>query len=294
MVAQNINSIKEINKRNYQIDKGSVSVNLHSDVVAVEEPLQINLLYFEQTLQSYQSRQLGLTMRTPGQDQLLIIGLLYTEGIIQKPADILSIKVIDQDEQNNQVDIKLSADIELDWQKLERQLIHTSSCGVCGKGLLKALELKQSSGQTQPKSELIYSSAFIISLPDLLKQQQVLFKETGGVHGAGFYHKNELTVQEDIGRHNALDKLIGQLFNQQLDMSEGVLVLSGRISFDLMQKAVAANIKVIIAVGAPSSLAIAVAKQFNITLVGFIKDKRFNVYHGHWRINSELEADDVL
>jgi len=222
-----------------------------------------------------------ITMRTPGDDIDLAIGLLFSEGQIQTSNDIASFEF----EQPNQLVLSYNPDCQPDLTAHQRQLVSHSSCGLCGKTSLQALELKQ---HHQPDTTANWLDAQKIGqLPDKLRQNQTLFEQTGGVHGAALFDNNyQLLVQkEDVGRHNAVDKIIGHQL--QAKNNQGcILLLSGRVSFELVQKAVMAGYAVLIAVGAPSSLAIDAAKRFDITLIGFTKANSFNVYHGHWRINT--------
>ena len=295
--------VKAVTKKRYQLkqsDCGSqlvdVGAYLCEDVVVLEEPLQIWLNYYDPKCGNYLRKSLTITMRTPNNDCALVYGLLLAEGVITEISQVQSI-VVGSDQLNidqvntdqplveaNQIDVTLSAETKLDWRSLERQLASHSSCGLCGKSAVQALALnREKVTESEPLSVSVHE---IIQLPNLLRAQQALFQQTGAVHGAGFYCNGEMKdVQEDVGRHNAVDKLIGQLLLSGENTSAGVLVLSGRVSFDLMQKAVLAGIEIIVAVGAPSSLALLVAQQFDLTLIGFTRTECFNVYHGHWRIS---------
>lgn len=290
--------VKAVTKKGYQLKQSNsdsqlinVSAHLSEDVLVLEEPLQIWLSYYDPKCDNYLRKSLTITMRTPNNDRALVYGLLLAEGVISEISQVLSIAVgsdqLNTDEASveaNQIDVTLSADTKLDWRSLERQLASHSSCGLCGKSAVQALALNRE--KVTESEPLSVSANEIIQLPNLLRAQQALFQQTGAVHGAGFYCNGEMKdVQEDVGRHNAVDKLIGQLLLSNENISAGVLVLSGRVSFDLMQKAVLAGIEIIVAVGAPSSLALLVAQQFDLTLIGFTRTECFNVYHGHWRIN---------
>lgn len=304
-----VQPIKAINKKVYQLNhvdelkvvEGKrkslyVSTCLSEDILVVEEPLQIWLNYYDPKCGNYLRKSLTITMRTPNNDRALVYGLLLAEGVITAISQVQSI-VVGSDQVNidqvntgqalaeaNQIDVTLSAETKLDWRSLERQLASHSSCGLCGKSAVQALALNRA--KVTESEPLSVTANEIIQLPNLLSARQTLFRETGAVHGAGFYCNGEMKdVQEDVGRHNAVDKLIGQLLLSGENISAGVLVLSGRVSFDLMQKAVLAGIEIIVAVGAPSSLALLVAQQFDLTLIGFTRTECFNVYHGHWRIS---------
>ncbi len=258
------------------------------DSIAIEEPLQLWLNWFCHTRQTQQQAELSLTMRTPGQDVALVLGFLFSQGIIHRLTDLqqLSYLPADHAEQEldyNQIEIELDPQLNFQWAALTRHFASYSSCGLCGASSVKALALEQQGQIDSSKAWL--DAQQIYQLPELLQRQQKVFQQTGAVHGAGLFANNYwLAVAEDIGRHNAVDKVIGQVLLNEYVVPRSVLVLSGRVSFELMQKAVKANIPVVLAVGAPSSLALKVAQQFNITLLGFVKAQRFNVYHAPWRI----------
>lgn len=246
---------------------------LENDPVVVEEPLQLTLSQgdFEEVY--------SLTMRTPGDDEYLIAGLLFTEGIITSAAEIKSIGL---NQLNNLVTAEISAKVNLDLIEKRRRHASYSGCGLCGKTSLKALELQPLRAQKLVESKL--NNQTIKNIKYCLAQQ-TLFSETGGSHVAGLIYEknqqlnfNDSIFFEDVGRHNALDKLIGyELITHDLQQT-GLLVLSGRIGFELIQKAVMAGFSVVIALGAPSTLAIQAAKQFNLKLIGFAKDHSFNLY----------------
>ncbi|MGJ8582287.1 MAG: formate dehydrogenase accessory sulfurtransferase FdhD, partial [Psychromonas sp.] len=190
-------------------------------------------------------------------------------------------------EEPNQCDVFLSDHISLDWKSLTRQFVSHSGCGICGANDVKKLAHTFDVHIDQTAQWLPLQQ--VMTLSSQLREQQSLFSATGGVHSAGIFTLNQcLSVHEDVGRHNAVDKVIGDLVNQDLLGTNNILMLSGRVSFELMQKAVAAKIAVVVAIGAPSSLAVSVAKQFNITLIGFVSEHTCNVYHGDFRlINSK-------
>ncbi len=270
----------------------ALTARLCADLVAVEEPLQIILSWYEVQQSRYQQQVLTITMRTPGDDQALVYGFLLSEGIISAKEDVLSCCFDDQGPQDNisypdnKLTVTLAKHIQPDWQVIKRQFVNHSSCGLCGKTSLNALQLKKTaSPQPASSTQSWLTAETICRLPELLKSHQEQYQQSGGVHAAGYFCDSQLlSVCEDIGRHNAVDKVIGDTCLYDLIQPRGVLVLSGRISFELVQKAVMANIDVIAAVGAPSSLALAAAKQFGLTLIGFIKKDSLNVYHGHWRV----------
>ena len=242
------------------------------DVLSVEAPLEIQLCHGPERL----VQSVSITMRTPGQDRELALGFLFTEGILHSPAHIEAIKYR---EAENSILIEIKAEIPLDLKKLERHFYTTSSCGVCGKTSIEALEATQicriQAPVWQPEPELL------CSLPDKLRAAQQQFARSGSIHAAALFDQagNLLALREDVGRHNALDKLIGYYFERsELPLSQQILLLSGRASFELLQKAAAAGIRMVCAVGAPSSLAVATASEFGIALLGFLRENRFNLY----------------
>lgn len=262
-------------------------VNLSIDSVIVEEPLQIRLIYNDK-LGKEQDRIFLVTMRTPGDDLNLVTGLLLAEGVIKNASDIVAINdYLDADEVSaNEIHVHLSAHVIIDWTLISRNTTSFSSCGVCGKSSMQSLELRD----IAPLSNLqAWLPAHIIpSFGDKLRQSQVMFSQTGGVHGCALFDANGslLLSSEDVGRHNALDKLMGKLARSQtLDQQQKIVFLSGRISFELVQKILVAGVSVLIAVGSPSNLAINMAKRFNLTLIGFSREGGFNIYHGAFRLN---------
>ena len=260
---------------------------IQQDYIAIEEPLQISLVFFDLQKQQYQSKVLTLTMRTPGNDNALVYGFLLCEGIIKQKEDIKGIEFNDDADPKgkgvNALCVVLAEHIQPEWKVIERQFTNHSSCGICGKTSLNALQLKQPQQNKEKTRHINVSEIFV--LPDLLHKQQAIFSQTGGLHAAGLYHKQQLQyIAEDVGRHNAVDKVLGLRCLHKKNHQASILILSGRISFELVQKAIMANISIIVSVGAPSSLAISAAKQFDLTLIGFTKTDSFNVYHGDWRI----------
>jgi FdhD protein len=262
------------------------------DVVAVEEPLEIQLGYESEGKRIEQS--VAITMRTPGHDGELAAGFLFTEGILESRASILEIwhrspPVPGEVELRNVVRVDLCPGVSVDIDQLERHFYMTSSCGVCGKASLDAL-------RTQSRyTDALVSSDFRIAMPELLQlaprltDEQRVFGETGGLHASGLFDKsgNVTLVREDVGRHNAMDKLVGRLLlDGDLPASQCGIIVSGRASFELVQKVTMAGVPFLAAVGAPSSLAVEIAREFGITLVGFLRDGRFNVYSGAARVMS--------
>lgn len=221
-------------------------------------------------------------MRTPGNDEELAVGFLFTEGIISTKKDVKATMLIP----DNSVLVTLNDDVSLDMSKLERHFYTTSSCGVCGKSSIDSV---RTVCRLDVKGEQIEGVpiSLIHQLPDLLRKQQSVFEDTGGIHASALFDisGNILITREDVGRHNALDKLIGVALEKGLlPLNEHILLLSGRASFELIQKASMAGIKMVASVGAPSSLAVELAKEFDMTLIGFLRNERFNIYCGDKRI----------
>lgn len=253
------------------------SFSTETDSLAVEEPLEIRVSIGKS------HRAISITMRTPGNDAELAAGFLFTEGILQSKDQITAIKHCGKFPNNqNTIRVDLAEDTTIDFRKLERNFYTTSSCGVCGKSSLEALNVagaKRIEGVNFPP----IAAETIHELPEKLRQAQNVFDKTGGLHAAAIFDSNGNLndLSEDVGRHNALDKLIGaQFLAGKLPLADKILFLSGRASFELIQKAVMAQIPVICAVGAPSSLAVEAAKNFNLTLLGFVRERRFNIYCG--------------
>ncbi len=273
-------------------DESAQVLNI-DDSVAIESPLEIRIVFGPSSARK--DRSLSITMRTPGHDSELAAGFLLSEGIIRSGAEIDSFEfcgtVPEGEPTSNQLRVNLNPSVEIDMSKLQRHFYTTSSCGVCGKASLDAIEAQNVSPLIN--KDLSVPASLVRILPDLLRQQQDIFGSTGGLHAAGLFSANGelLALREDVGRHNAVDKLVGQ---QLIDvaaegqggsaMSNLILVVSGRASFELAQKAIVAQIPMMVAVGAPSSLAVDLAKRFGFTLVGFNTGKKFNVYSGGERV----------
>jgi FdhD protein len=242
------------------------------DQVAVEEPLEIRL----------GNSPIAVTMRTPGYDRELAAGFFFTEGIIHGANDIAAISGPRPD-LHNVISVKLKRGLDFDRDRLKRHFYTTSSCGVCGKTALQAIRVK-----TEPiSSEFTVPLTLLYSLPDRLREEQEGFDETGGLHAAALFDAqgNLVIVHEDVGRHNAVDKTVGAaLLGQRIPLDRHTLLVSGRASFEIMQKALVARIPVVAAVSAPSSLAVVLARQFNMTLVAFLRGHRCNIYAGRERI----------
>jgi FdhD protein len=245
-----------------------------SDVVSIEEPLEIRLL------QGVEAQPVSVTMRTPGHDHELAVGFLLTEGIIQKRVDVVTVSHLDP----NRIVVELDGSVRLNLKTLSRNFYTTSSCGVCGKTSIEAVRIHHTINATKAK----ISVSELTRLPEIAEQSQAGFGETGGSHASSLFTLagNLLLTREDVGRHNALDKVIGHCLMQEIAVSECVLLVSGRASFELVQKAAVAGIPIVVAIGAPSSLAVELAQQAGITLVGFLKADRFNIYSHPQRIQS--------
>lgn len=257
------------------------------DRIAIEEPLEIRMVFSDET--GPREKSISITMRTPGHDRDLAAGFLFGEGILRNPADVFSIAgcgpKTGPHAGQNIVKIELSKGAQIAWPKLERHFYATSSCGVCGKASLDALAVEGVSAIA--REGFVINADTVSALPARLRERQGVFNQTGGLHAAALFNDQGVLaeIREDVGRHNAVDKLIGARFLAgALPLSSHLLFLSGRASFELVQKAVVAGIPVVAAVGAPSSLAIELARRFDVTLLGFVREGRFNIYHGAWRI----------
>ncbi len=264
---------------------GAATVSEQVDFLAVEEPLEIRLGCSGPTGRT--QRVISVTMRTPGHDAELAVGYLCTEGIIATPEQV---SAVHECKKGSVVRVELRSDVTVDLTRLERNFYTTSSCGVCGKTSLEAVRIK--TAPCRCVSQPILEPAVIRGLPQKLRAAQVVFDSTGGLHAAALFNNSGklLCIREDVGRHNALDKLIGaQFMAGQVPLSESVLLVSGRASFELVQKAVMAGIPVLAAVGAPSSLAVRLAEEHGLTVLGFVREDRFNIYTAAERIHC-LEA----
>jgi len=251
----------------------------HSDLLTVEEPLQLCL----------NGSPLSITMRSPGSDLDLATGFLFTEGIIDDVAQILSMRAESaedsSDDAGDRVTIRLKPEVAIDPGRIRRNFYTSSSCGVCGKLAIGAIEVRPTRPMRQCGPQ--FRADLIYRLPDLLRQTQQAFDRTGGLHAAALFSPDGTLVglREDVGRHNAVDKLIGfALRDGTIPLGDSLILVSGRAGFELVQKSVMAAIPVLAAVGAPSSLAVETAQRFGMTLVGFLRNQRFNIYSGNWRI----------
>jgi FdhD protein len=250
-----------------------------ADAIAVEEPLEISLNYSVNGVK--ESKRISVTMRTPGADEELALGFLFTEGIINKISDVKSAKHAESflGADPNRFTVELNPDVVFNLESLNRNFYTTSSCGVCGKASIDAI--KTSNALQQRASNLTVQNEILLSLPQKLRSAQQNFENTGGIHASGIFdlNGNLIALREDVGRHNALDKLIGYfLSHDSIPLNQHILLLSGRASFELLQKAAMAGIGLVCAIGAPSSLAVETAAEFGIKLIGFLKSNQFNVY----------------
>lgn len=246
------------------------------DVLAVEEPLEIRLGFPDGT-----HKAISITMRTPGDDGELAAGFLFTEGIISSPDQIEQIRHCGDG--TNTIRVDLHDCFDLDLKRLDRNFYTTSSCGVCGKASIEAL----ATGVKRTESDTKVTPDVIHSLPHRLREAQSVFDTTGGLHASALFEADGGLdiVREDVGRHNALDKVIGAKFlASETPLSNNILLVSGRASFELVQKALMAGIPILAAVGAPSSLAVELAREYGMTLIGFVRDDRFNIYCGKERV----------
>jgi FdhD protein len=254
-------------------------------LLAVEEPLEIRLGFAGP--ERWTTRSLSVTMRTPGHDVELAAGFLFTEGVICSQADIAKIEESPRPEANI-IRVDLMPEVRFHPRLMERNFYTTSSCGVCGKASLEAVAAQGC--ECLPHDSLLVSATAIHRLPAALQEVQNVFNQTGGLHAACLFSaEGELiAMREDVGRHNALDKLIGaSLLAGKVPLSQSMLLVSGRASFELVQKAIRGGIPLLAAVGAPSSLAVELAREFDMTLLGFVRHQRFNIYSGEWRIRYE-------
>jgi FdhD protein len=262
------------------------------DAIAVEEPLEIRLMRDglpEADDNGGTGRSVSVTMRTPGHDAELAVGFLHGEGLLREPADIVDVGSCGTT--GNVIRVRARPDLPLDLARLARNFYTTSSCGVCGKASIDAVTAN--AGPRRIESGLVVREAVLRGLPDTLRASQAGFAETGGMHAVGlFTAEGELLAsREDVGRHNAMDKLVGAALRAgQLPWRERVLLLSGRASFELVQKAMMAGAPVVAAIGAPSTLAVELAESAGITLVAFLRDAGFNVYCHPARVYSSRGA----
>lgn len=256
--------------------------SFYSDILSIEEPLEIRISYGSEDKKTH--KNISVTMRTPGNDFDLAIGFLFTEGIISSFQNIKKVYHSQKEclsQKKNVVQVDLVDNFVPHLQQSDRNFYTTSSCGVCGKSSIESIKTVSSFKHIE-NSKLSLSTDVLYQLPQKIKTAQSSFTLTGGIHASALFTiEGELVfLQEDVGRHNALDKLIGRaLANNLLPLNSYILLLSGRASFELIQKAAMAGISIVVAIGAPSSLAVELAIEFDITLLGFLKEDRFNIYN---------------
>jgi len=264
--------------REVQIDALRDAGNVHrADAIAVEEPLEIRLLKDGSAENGGTGRPISITMRTPGDDPELALGFLFGEGLLRERRDVVDARPCGPT--GNVIRVTVRADLPLDLERLQRNFYTTSSCGVCGKASIEAVTANV--GIRGIASDLIVRESVLRVMPDVLRAVQAGFAETGGMHAVGlFTAEGELIAsREDVGRHNAMDKLVGAaLMNGTLPWSERIVLLSGRASFELIQKAMMAGAPLVAAIGAPSTLALELAQSAGITLVAFLRSGGCNVY----------------
>jgi FdhD protein len=257
------------------------------DLISVEEPLEISLKYKDQN--EWLTNSLIITMRTPGQDEDLVRGFLYNEQIIQNLSEIDDIESfgdkVGKYNIQNKILITLNNSKNINISKIKRDFMSNSSCGVCGKSSLDALEItkKEKTLSSDPK----LTKEIIIQSPAILKSNQSEFSKTGGIHASGLFSSDGklISLREDVGRHNALDKMIGNALNKdQIDHKNQFITCSGRLNFELVQKVLMTNIGLMIGVGAPTSLALDLANRFDMTLIGFVKEDSFNIYTNNQKV----------
>ena len=292
MEIQDLETISITNKMVQKVNGSEIAVL--EDVLSIEEPLEIRLKYIQDN--EVYNQTISVTMRTPGNDVELALGFLLTEGIISDYGAIQEVFHVDKNcalQKKNSIQVVLNDGFTPHLLQSERNFYTTSSCGVCGKSSIESIKtVSPFENSNKPKFDI---SAFVLyQLPQKLKAAQSDFANTGGIHASGLFSLDgELfLLQEDVGRHNALDKLIGHAFaKDMLPLNQHILLLSGRISFELVQKAAMAGISIVVAIGAPSSLAVELAQEFDMTLIGFLNENRFNIYHFATTITLSTEPE---
>jgi FdhD protein len=255
------------------------------DEIVVEEPLEIRV----------KGVPVSVTMRTPGDDGELAVGFLLTEGIISSREDVRGIESGIEDgsesEAGNVVDVALRVGLDVDFERLRRNVFAASSCGVCGKASIDAIRVR---GLVPPARDVRLAPEVLRGMTETLRAGQTVFGRTGGLHAAGIFDLDGrmLAIREDVGRHNAVDKIIGHaVLTSEIPLARSVLVISGRGGFEIVQKALAASIPIVAAVSAPSSLAVQLAREMGQTLVGFLRGERFVIYSGEERLAPRRQAD---
>ena len=247
-----------------------------TDFVAIEEPLEIRI----------RGNAIAITMRTPGHDIELAAGFISTEGIIKERSEILEIAHCEDDKANddrNIINVFLHPAVKIDLEKFKRHFFTNSSCGICGKATIESVQ----SLFPPIISNTSITTHLLNSFPDKLRKAQKTFHETGGLHAAALFTTDGsmMGIREDVGRHNAVDKIIGHCFLRETDLSTLILMVSGRVSFEIMQKALAHKIPIVAAISAPTSLAVEFATENNQALVGFMRNNKMNIYAGHEYVN---------
>ena len=267
-----MNSSREISILRFENQVGAEQ----SDAVAVEEPLEIRI----------EGHSVAVVMRTPGHDRELAAGFSLTENLVRSPQDIFDITQCGQSKIDQAINVTLRDPASFDPAKLSRNIFSSSSCGVCSKATIEAV--RQFFPPVEDGAEI--SATTLLSLPARLREKQETFERTGGLHACALFdlQGSVQSLREDVGRHNALDKLIGRsLLDDELPLRERVLFLSGRVSFEMMQKALAAGIPIVAAISAPTSLAVEFARENNQTLVGFVRGETMNIYAGEERVMTD-------
>ena len=264
-----------------RLERGSSHTD--QDLVAVEAPLEVVV----GSVAGGPARSLGMLMRTPGDDRDLVLGLLHSEGLIHARDDVASVTLTTSADRADLADVVLGRGVDLEQTIDGRALIGTSACGLCGRLAIEGIDALR--GRRVAADEVVWDAAMIASLPAALRARQTVFAETGGLHAAGFFDRDGqlVALREDVGRHNAVDKLVGATLEiGGLPAPHLLLVVSGRVAYEIVQKAVMAGVSAVVAVGAPSSLAVDASRATGLTLIGFARDSRFNVYTGHGRVQA--------
>ena len=250
------------------------------DYLAAEEPLEIRV----------GAKPLSVTMRTPGHDRELAAGFLFTEGLVRGRSQIISLEENQGDAETNRANVvraELAPEAAPDFEKMQRHFFAASSCGICGKASIDSVRART---LKTPNPDFRFESKTLLQLPNALRESQAVFGRTGGLHAAALFDKagKLLVLREDIGRHNAVDKVIGwALLEDRLPLATTVLLVSGRGGFEIVQKAIVAGLPIVASVSAPSSLAVQLARELGLTLIGFLREKRFVVYSGEERIKKD-------
>ncbi|WP_278035959.1 formate dehydrogenase accessory sulfurtransferase FdhD [Flavobacterium nitratireducens] len=295
MEIQDLETISITNKMVQKVFGSEITVL--EDILSIEEPLEIRLKYIQDN--EVYNQTISVTMRTPGNDVELALGFLFTEGIISSYEAIQEVNHLEKNcalQKKNSIQVVLNDGFTPHLLQSDRNFYTTSSCGVCGKSSIESIKtVSPFKSSNKPKFDI--SASVLYQLPQKLRAAQSDFANTGGIHASGLFSKEGelLLLQEDVGRHNALDKLIGQAFAKGLlPLHQHILLLSGRISFELVQKAAMAGISIVVAIGAPSSLAVELAQEFGMTLIGFLNENRFNIYHSATTITLLTEKEQTL